>query len=291
MKHYGIMLVRGDEDILDEVMRRNSKFFDAIYVLDGTDDNSQTSKILKSYSNLEFYATDSDLPKGTIRGDGMRGILLEELKRKHGNEGWITLLHSDEIFYDMDPRYVVYNVDPEGVEMVEWASVPFFLHSSQKGSYVYDRSKSVVEQVTWAAFPGWPEIRQFKNIEGIWYAPDQYMQTWPNGLKQWEHCFCTYNAIRHFMYRDPGIAYKTALDRTSGKFCQYGEWLLKSESCFVDILPDNVIPNKLQQQFQQDLKKANIRNDFNLPKRFELAKNVGPNNIIICGRTGHMRPI
>ena len=289
MKHYGIMLVRGDEDILDEVMRRNHKFFDAIYVLDGTDDNSQTSKILKSYSNLEFYATDADLPKDAIRGDGMRSILLEELQRRHGYEGWVTLLHSDEIFYDVDPRNVIRDVELNGVEMVEWTSVPFFLHTSQKATYKYDKSKSIVEQVTWAAFPGWPEVRQFKNKEGIRYAPDQYMQTWPTGLAQWEYCFCTYNAFRHYMYRDPEIAYKMALDRRG--FCDYGEWIVKAGSCFVDILPDNVPSEELQKKFQQAIKKANIRNDFNLPKRFNLAADVGPNRIIVNGKAGLLRPI
>jgi hypothetical protein len=273
MKHYGLMLVRGDEDILDEVMRRNHRFFDAIYVLDGTEDNSQTSKIIKSYPNVEFYVRDADLPEAyTVCGDGMRGVLLDELKRRHGHEGWVTLLHSDEIFYDVDPRYVVYNVDPEGVEMVEWTSVPFFLHTSQKNSYKYDKTKSIVEQVTWAAFPGWPEIRQFKNKEGILYSKKQYMQTWPNGLGQGDLCFCTYNALRHYMYRDPAIALRVAKDRTSRGFCHYGEWVIKAGSCFVDVLPDNTLPNTVH-------------------RHFNFAANVGPNKIILNGRFGQVRPI
>ena len=263
MNHYGLMIAKDDEDILEEVLRRNHAFFDAISVLDGTANNSKTGKIIKSFPNVEYYATDSQLPpEYSGKRDGIRGFLLEEIQRRHGFEGWITLLHSDEIFLDFNPRDAAEFADSRGCDMVEWKNVPFFLHTSQSGSYSYDPSKSVVDQVTWACFPGWPEMRQFKNKPGIRYNPKQHFRVYPEGLN---NCFFTYNAIRHYAYRDPRSMRENAEDRVSRSWQSYGEWMNASSDVFVDILPGGFY------KVAKDVRESVIRNGIDgvLSPRFD----------------------
>lgn len=236
MKHYGLLMFRGDEDVLGEVLERNHKFFDGIFALDGTDDTTATASIIKRFPNVEFYMRDADLPpKFHPPRCGARQALLEEIQKRHGHEGWITVLHSDEIFLDADPREVAERADSDGYDHIVWANVPFFLHTSQEADYKYDPSRSVIDQITWAALPGWAEYRQFKNLPGLWYNVRKHLQSHPNGLPG--RCLRSKLPIRHYLYRSPEQMLANARDRISRGWQDYGRWMIDRGSCFIDALP------------------------------------------------------
>jgi len=257
--HFGLLIFRGDLDILDEVLRHNHAFFDEIYVLDGSEDAVMSSAIVRKYENVVFYTTDSKLPpeyRHPPRDGVLRRFLLSEIQARHSGEGWVTLLHSDEIFYDKDPRLVAEEADAKGFDGVVWKNIPFFLHTSQEGSYQYDQQKSVIEQVVWAALPGWPEVRQFKNKAGIAFSQNRHMCTAPDRINNFMR---TEYPLRHYPYRDQIQMVRNAKDRISRGWQNYGGWMATSRSVFVDVLP-----------------------------KYSSSKKIEPGKIIVNGATGEM---
>lgn len=245
MKHYGLLMFRDDQDILAEVLEHNHRFFDGIFVLDGTEDNTATAAVVRRFSNIEFYMKDADLPPEYHPPRcGARQALLQEIQKQHGHEGWITVLHSDEIFIDADPREVAERADAEGCDHIIWANVPFFLHTSQEAQYKYDPVRSVVEQVTWAALPGFPENRQFKNLPGLRYDVRKHLQTIPSGASKKRPP--RNPALRHYLYRSPEQMLANARDRIARGWQDYGRWMIERGSCFIDALPGFPIARQLK---------------------------------------------
>lgn len=182
-----------EEDIIDEVMQANKKFFDKIFVLDGSTD--KTTEILRSYDNVKYLIQDKDLfPPRKIR-DGARQFLLEKAQEMYGYEGWFTLLHGDEIFVD-DPNEVIKRAEKVKAEIVNWHALNFFLHSSQKDTY--DPKKPVQQQVIFY-HPGGLEVRQFKNKKGIFYDLNQMYRVLPYGLKN--RILFDYPIFKHYVVR------------------------------------------------------------------------------------------
>lgn len=242
MNHYGLLMMRGDLDILREVMSKNSPFFDEIYVLDGTEDHLASSEIIKSFKNVVFYVRDVDLGKQYHPiGAGARKVLYDELASRHPGDGWVTLLHSDEIFYDANPRVVAEESDALGFDHTIWRNVHFFLHSSEESGYSFDPSRPASDQVTWACFPGWGETRQFKNAKGLFYRQDQVLRVDPYGTSRPR--FTSY-PIRHYLYRDPDQMRKNNEDRSSRGWQHYGQWM-NGRSCFTDCLPGYEFSKKI----------------------------------------------
>src|SRR5580700_12110305 len=106
---YGMLMMRGDLDILDEVLHCNAKYFKGIFVLDGTENFKDSQRILKCHQNIEFYMRDADLGQKYHRPprDGARQVLLDAIYKRYGISGYIFLLHSDEMFYDYSPQLLV----------------------------------------------------------------------------------------------------------------------------------------------------------------------------------------
>src|SRR5512135_1643452 len=98
VQNIGLMITRDEEDVIEEVMEVNKKYFDKIFVLDGSSD--RTEEILRSYDCVKYLLKDTEiidkLPKRKFE-DGARQFLLEKAQEMYPAEGWFTLLHGDEI--------------------------------------------------------------------------------------------------------------------------------------------------------------------------------------------------
>lgn len=166
-----------EEDIIEEVLTENKKYFDKIYVLDGSSD--QTEAILRSFDHVKLVLKDQDLRPQRKVVDGARQFLIEKAQQENPIEGWFTILHGDEIMVD-NPNDIAERAEKSGAQKVNWHSLSFFLHSSQSDQ-VFDPKKSIQEQVVFYQ-PGSLEIRQFKNKPDIFYNINQRNRVFPYGI-------------------------------------------------------------------------------------------------------------
>ena len=192
-------MTRDEEDVIDEVMEVNKRYFDKILVLDGS--NDRTEEIVRSYDCVKYFLKDSEiidkLPNRKFE-DGARQFLLEKAQEMYPVEGWFTLLHGDEIWHD-DPNWVAEQAEKARAEKVNWYVMNFFLHTSDKGRDL-DSIKSVQERVLWYC-PGYLEIRSFRNKPGIHYELGQRNETLPKGSagRSTNH----FPIYKHYPFRSP----------------------------------------------------------------------------------------
>lgn len=234
---YGMLMMRGDLDVLEQVLECNSSYFRAIFVLDGTENAEVSRKILEKFANVEKIFYDSELPAEYNRPprDGARQILLNAIQEKYGYDGYIFILHSDEMFFDYPPTLLATAMARYRFDLASVRNVHFFLHTSMKDGYYYDSDISVVSQIPYACFPGYPEYRCFKNKAGLHYLPNEHSKVHPHGLS---HAVSTVFPIRHYLYRTPEQMELSSVDRKSRGWQGYGnDWMEVETERFVDCLP------------------------------------------------------
>lgn len=233
---YGLMMIKGDLDILKEVIKYNFPYLNGVFVLDGSKNWKESRSILESSGKVECYIRDSDLPKSyrSPLRDGVRQVLLEKIQEKVGHRGYIIILHSDEIYYDMNPKLLIASMKKYQVDAIIIRAVHFFLHSSCKDSYQYNKDISVIKQVKYACFPGYKEFRIFKNRADIYYKIDQHSRVIPLGLRTWA---LTDFPVRHYLYRSIEQMKNSSFDRSKRSWQSYGYEWMKREDYFVDCLP------------------------------------------------------
>lgn len=234
MQNIGLMMTYNEEDIVEEVMQHNKKFFDKILVLDGSTD--KTEAIIRSFDNVVYFIKDQDLYPRRKVGNGSRQFLLEKAQELYGYDGWFTILHGDEILVD-NPLEIAQKAEKAKAEKVTWHSLDFFLHTSQKHQ-VFSPDKRVQDQVVYYQ-PGSLEIRQFKNKRNIFYNLNQGPSVLPYNVGY--KTLLDFPIFKHYIVRSPqqvqnrpksGFAYQT-LDKTDAPTSS------SYEACFKDKLyPD-----------------------------------------------------
>ena len=213
----GLLLTYNETDIIDEMMQSNRHAVDAVFVLDGSTDD--TPKKLVQYPEVHTILRDADvLETGEKLRDYHRQVLLEAARATFGTGHWYTLMHGDEIFFD-NPKTIIEQADKQGAKRVNWAAMQFFLHTSDKTKYEQaditavnetkvnetkvnktEFNKDVQTRVRWYS-PFWLEIRQFKDDPGVHYPVGQHGKVIPAGVG-WK----PYNRVpifKHYPYRSP----------------------------------------------------------------------------------------
>ena len=203
----GLLLTYNETDIIDEMMHANRHAVDAIFVLDGSTDD--TPEKLAQYPNVHTILRDADvLKQGETLRDYHRQVLLEVARATFGTGHWYTLMHGDEIFHD-NPRTVIEQAEKQGAKRVNWAAMQFFLHTSDKTRYEQaditavnetELNKDVQTQVRWYS-PFWLEIRQFKDQAGVHYPVGQHGKVIPAGVG-WKP-YSRVPVFKHYPYRSP----------------------------------------------------------------------------------------
>ncbi|NQY74477.1 MAG: hypothetical protein HRT90_06910 [Candidatus Margulisbacteria bacterium] len=208
MQNIGLMMTHNEEDIIETVMTQNKKYFDHILVLDGSTD--KTPDIIQSFDNVSYFIKDQDLyPQRKVK-DGIRQFLLEKAQEMFPQEGWFTLLHGDEIMID-DPNLIAQKAEDANAEKVNWHSLDFFLHESQKDDP--DLMKKEVQERCIYYMPGTLEIRQFKNKPGIFYNINQHNNVLPQGIGY--KPLLDFPILKHYVVRSPDqiLKSRTTKDR------------------------------------------------------------------------------
>jgi len=260
VQNIGLMITCDEEDVIQEVMEVNKKYFDKILVLDGSSDG--TEEIIRSYDCVRYFLKDRDiidkLPNRRFN-DGARQFLLEKAQEMYPVEGWFTLLHGDEIFHD-DPNRVAAEAEKARAERVNWYAMYFFLHSSDKGRDL-EAIRSVQQRVLWYC-PGYLEIRQFRNKPGIYYELGQRHNVVPRGVGH--SIYKHFPVYKHYLYRSVfQIMKKREQNVRSGFSSTYSEFT-DPDSCFMDILPGFKVARKFDGSFHE----FEIKNQGSLLRRW-----------------------
>ena len=260
LQNIGLMITCDEEDVIEEVMEVNKKYFDKILVLDGSSD--RTEEILRSYECVKYFLKDKDiinqLPHRKFE-DGARQFLLEKAQEMYPVEGWFTLLHGDEIFHD-NPNRVAEEAEKARAERVNWYAMYFFLHASDKGRDL-ESIKSVQERVLWYC-PGYLEIRQFRNKPGIHYDLGQRHNVVPRGIN-WR-IYKYFPIYKHYLYRSVSQIMKKQQQNIRTRFTTTYSRFTDIDSCFMDILPGYRVARKFDGSFHE----FEIRNQGSLLRRW-----------------------
>lgn len=260
IQNIGLMVTRNEEDVIEEVMEVNKRFFDKILVLDGSSD--RTEEILRSYDCVKWLVKDHEiidrLPNRKFE-DGARQFLLEKAQALFPVEGWFTLLHGDEIWHD-DPNWVAQQADKAKAEKVNWYAMNFFLHLSDKARDL-DSINSVQQRLHWYC-PGMLEIRQFRNKKRIAYNLGQKWNVVPQGIG-WQ-IYKYFPVYKHYPFRSVSqILQKRQQNKQTGFSSTYNKFT-DYNSCFVDILPNY----KIARHYDGSFHEFEIKNQGSLFRRW-----------------------
>lgn len=224
MKHIGLMMVRNEIDVIEKYMEHIKSWFSLILVLDDSDDG--TYEFLERQPQVKYLVKQKTIYFDERPNDGIRQCLLEYAQRNYGYGGWFHLLHPDEFFWD-NPIAIAEEAEAQGVDRVNWHSMYFFYHTSQK-----DIPISELGWPTWYS-PGTIEERQFRNKPGLIYHAMQDHYCLPYGLKDTRLLFNP--IICHYPLRSPSQALARARDRLNTGFQEQYHWVI--EGLFRDCHP------------------------------------------------------
>jgi len=157
-----MLMVRDEDDVLEASLRTMVRWFDRIYVLDGTTDPdrvARTDEILGRFDEVVWHGRDDDwFPQGIT--DGARQVLLHHIREDNGVDNWIGLLHADE-FIDQDPRPMLAARHPSTHPSVRVRVAHTFLHVDDEARWELSAAESFRSRVVHEMWPGVPEARFF----------------------------------------------------------------------------------------------------------------------------------
>jgi len=260
VQNIGLMQTHNEEDVIEEVMNVNRRYFDKILVLDGSSD--RTEEIVRSYDCVKYFLKDRDildkLPNRKFE-DGARQFLLSKAQEMYPIEGWFTLLHGDEIWHD-DPNWVAEQAEAARAEKVNWYVMNFFLHTSDKGRDL-EEVRSVQERILWYC-PGYLEIRSFRNKRGLAYDLSQRNNVFPKGIG-WQ-IYKHFPVYKHYPYRSVGQIMRKKEQNARTRFSDSYSRFNSPDDCFVDILPNYKIARRYEGSFHE----FEIKNQGSLLRRW-----------------------
>lgn len=191
MKNVGLLVTKNEGAILEEMLEANTRYIKEIYALYGGDD--ETEEILKKCKEVRFCVHEKDaLPElnagqdnqkdgRPVVKDGIREVLLREIRKDCEVGDWVTLMHGDEIFYH-DPNAAAALAAITHHNTVVWFACHFFLTTSDLSQWEQLKEKPLQERVTWYAtneYP-WTEARQFQINADVHYDIDRHSTVVPD---------------------------------------------------------------------------------------------------------------
>ncbi len=194
----GLLMVAGEDDILERTLDHNARFLDAFYVLDGSTDTTESERICRAHPKCWAYRQDKDLPRPPYTERtlcGYRKFIHDIAVMDHGPNNWFMVLHADEM-WTVDPKGLTRGLTHDGVIF----QLPFFF---PREGEEWDDHKHPLDQLHWNLGPGWPEFRLFRGRKGVAYDELQEFNTKPSGISNVG--FCTDAPILHYPYRSPAV--------------------------------------------------------------------------------------
>jgi hypothetical protein len=225
----GLMLIKDEQDVLEETLSNHLKFCDMIFVLDGTIGTDRDISYSICRDKVYGYWTDEEVGR-TIR-DGSRQFLLDKARDVVGSNNWYVVLHGDEI-WGSDPRPLMMD-EHEIAYAVKFYH--FFPHISQRSCWEFGK-KSIEKCCEWYMVPPTPEVRIFFDA-GLNYDYSKHSRTVPIGLRVEQSDLI----VKSYNYRSPEQAHRRAVDRkiTGWQTNHYAHLLDSADGFFVSSLAEN----------------------------------------------------
>jgi Glycosyl transferase family 2 len=201
----GLLMTYNEQDVLPEMLLEAERHVDAIFALDGSSDD--TLAILRAHEKVHRVFLDAEVAPNVRIRDAHRQVLLDAARAEFGRGHWYTLLHADEFFHD-DPREMIVRAEREGAGFVNWASMQFFMHTTDRDlfdTHGHPLEPSVRRRLRWYS-PFWIEVRQFLDEPGLpWlevaYRPGEHGRVFPRGTRF--KPFSRMPVLKHYPYRSP----------------------------------------------------------------------------------------
>ncbi len=193
MKSIGLLMINGENDILERTLEINGQYVDYFYVLDGTVPHDISESICRAHPKCAGYTRDQDIPGeyGWAPKDGWRQLLYEQAVAEHGFDNWFLLLHGDEV-WTANPRNYTYS-GADGFIFL----LPFYF---PREGEVWDYMWHPIDQLQWSLGPGFPEFRMFRGSPDVFFYKSQHFNVTPQGIKSIHRMPFP---INHYLYRSP----------------------------------------------------------------------------------------
>lgn len=191
----GLLMVNGENDILERTLNHNTQFVDVFYALDGTQPNDESKATLTGHPKCAGYLTDQELPRPPYPAHtvcGYRRAIHEQAVNDHGPDHWFVILHADEI-WTAPPQATIRGHDGYIFDL------PFFF---PREGEPWDHNRHPLDQLHWNLRPGFPEFRLFKGGQHVHYSPTQRFNVRPDGLRSVGR---SQHPILHYPYRAPDV--------------------------------------------------------------------------------------
>jgi len=229
-RQLGIMLMKDEDDILEEYLTRATHWCDRILVMDGTD-GGRGEEICSRFPEVALYARDREFPGPP--GDHLRGHLWERAKSICPEKDWACILHPDE-FPSRNPLEVIGQVSSSrpGIEALMVKNVHYFPHTSQEGCWSWRPGRPIEPEMRWCMWPGCDEFRYIRFDTSVSYGgshgtvvPDKVYPTFYPNAEMFHH--------KHFTIRSLEQTRKRAADRfDSGWQRQMYDGLIDTDTIF-----------------------------------------------------------
>lgn len=231
----GLMMIRDEEDMLDEALTNHTRFTDAIFVLDGSLGSQQTrsEEICRSYAQMVGYWKDGDTGYRLPLRDGGRQFLLDRARERFGSDNWHIVLHGDEI-WGQDPRPATVR-DTSGRKGIAVRLYHFFPHVSEAQNWDFEGGKSSIEATSrWYMKPPIAEHRLFWDDGRRDYEVGRHSRVIPSGIQSWQSDL----VVKQYNYRLPRQAHARAVQRRDANWQEnhYQHLIADSDNFFVSTL-------------------------------------------------------
>lgn len=144
VKNIGLLLTKDDGKILKTWFEKNSRYFYALVVLDGSQLDNFTYSFFSSCKSV-FYFHEGSFPNLKAFSDGE----LRELGHKlvtdiFGYNIWITMAHADEFFFH-SPLKIIDQAEKEKADFVKWRALHVLPHPSEYNYYLEHKDVPVTD--------------------------------------------------------------------------------------------------------------------------------------------------
>ena len=178
----GILLSKDDGDIINDVMTEYNKYFDAIYCIDASSDNSLD--IIKSFDKVKYAVSEKELGiNGAMLKDGIRQLLLSKVQDDFGYDGWIFPIQTDEMYVG-NIRNILPYADNQNANVINCLIAHFIMHKTD--TETADKP-NIVDRKLWY-FMGQCENAAFKNKRGLYYNFFEHMRVLPHEIRPFLVC-------------------------------------------------------------------------------------------------------
>lgn len=159
------MIVRDEDDVIEETLTEMRKYTDKIVVLDGGSED-KTVEIAKSFKEVELHQVNSG---NNWDQAGERQLLLD-LVRKIDPNCWVITVDADEIYHS-NPLHAISDADSSGATIIR-CQIPQF-HFTEKEILdgilqTEDCSESVQKRRLYYSW-GWSDFMIFKMHDDLTY--------------------------------------------------------------------------------------------------------------------------